>query len=273
MFDPVTEDPAPDLDFPAETNRVRFSSHGSALNGVFFLVQGSGFKPTVVLLHGIPGTDRNFDLAHAFRRAGMNVLVFHYRGAWGSEGAYSFAHVLEDVRAALDWLVDSPATMCVDVARIALVGHSLGGWASLMTAASNARVRCVVSLAGANLGAWWDAVSADATQQRTLEADMASMTSIQMGATGASLVHEMREHRLEWNLTNHAQALATKPVMLVAGTRDADLPPELHHAPLVNALEAHAGNVQALELNADHMFADTRIAVARATLNWLQAHL
>jgi uncharacterized protein len=29
---------------------------------------------------------RNLDLAHAMRRAGWNVVFFHYQGAWGSGG-------------------------------------------------------------------------------------------------------------------------------------------------------------------------------------------
>lgn len=47
-------------------------------------------------LHGIPGWERNFDLAQALRRAGFHVLVFHYSGSWGNDGTYSLAHILED---------------------------------------------------------------------------------------------------------------------------------------------------------------------------------
>ena len=60
----------------------------------------------VVLLHGFPGEERNLDLAHALGRSGWSVLFFHYRGAWGSEGAFSFRNVIGDVKAA----VSNPAT-------------------------------------------------------------------------------------------------------------------------------------------------------------------
>ena len=45
-------------------------------------------------------------IAHALGRSGWSVLFFHYRGAWGSEGAFSFRNVIGDVKAA----VSNPAT-------------------------------------------------------------------------------------------------------------------------------------------------------------------
>jgi len=74
------------------------------MNGVLYLAQGKGPHATVLFLHGFPGNEKNIDLAQAVRRAGLNALVFYYRGAWGSDGQYSRSHVLEDVAAALHWL-------------------------------------------------------------------------------------------------------------------------------------------------------------------------
>ena len=89
--DPVTADPAPGVDtaYPPSTEELAFQSQGSRLNGFFDLANGKGPHPTVILLHGFPGNERNLDLAQALRRAGMNVLFFHYRGAWGSGGTFS----------------------------------------------------------------------------------------------------------------------------------------------------------------------------------------
>src|SRR5438093_1227206 len=80
-------------------------------------------------LPGFPGYGRNLDLAHAFRRAGWTALVFHYRGAWGSQGEFTFGHVLEDVRSALAFVRSGEARrdLQLDAERVALVGHSMGG--------------------------------------------------------------------------------------------------------------------------------------------------
>lgn len=46
----------------------------------------------------------NYDLAQIFRRAGYNVMVFHYRGSWGSDGTYSIINILEDAETAVNFL-------------------------------------------------------------------------------------------------------------------------------------------------------------------------
>jgi pimeloyl-ACP methyl ester carboxylesterase len=53
------------------------------LNAVLYIAAGEGPHPNVLLLHGLPGNEQNIDLAQSMRRAGWNVLTFHYRGSWG----------------------------------------------------------------------------------------------------------------------------------------------------------------------------------------------
>ena len=80
--DPVTLDlPVRDTANPMALEELHFASGGARLNGLLYLASGKGPHPTVALLHGYPGNERNLDLAQAMRRAGMNVLFFHYRGA------------------------------------------------------------------------------------------------------------------------------------------------------------------------------------------------
>jgi len=72
---------------------------------VLYLASGVGPHPTVLMLHGFPGNEKNLDLAYSIRRAGWNVLVPFDRGAWGSGGAFSFNHTLEDAQASIDFLL------------------------------------------------------------------------------------------------------------------------------------------------------------------------
>ncbi|HZK51684.1 MAG TPA: alpha/beta fold hydrolase [Actinomycetota bacterium] len=120
---------------------VFFASGGNKLIGSLFLAPGDEPKPTALLLHGLPGIEKNYDLAHALRARGWNTLIFHYRGSWGSEGDYRFATLADDVRVALDYL-SSGAHEQVDPNRLALVGHSMGGWAAVKAGADE-RVRAV----------------------------------------------------------------------------------------------------------------------------------
>src|SRR5919201_4500441 len=82
----VVSDPPPDPTFPAAMGWPDISSHGAKLYSVIYIAAGAGPHPTVLMLHGFPGNEKNLDLAHSIRRAGWNVLVPFYRGAWGSGG-------------------------------------------------------------------------------------------------------------------------------------------------------------------------------------------
>src|SRR5262249_25730032 len=119
---------------------VTFSSDGHRLLGTLYLARGAEPKPTVLLLHGCPGLQQNGDLAVALRDRGWNSLVFHYRGSWGSGGRYDLRTIPADVTAAVDHL-SSGAYPQVDPRRLVVAGHSLGGWAALLAAAGDPRLR------------------------------------------------------------------------------------------------------------------------------------
>jgi uncharacterized protein len=129
-----------------------FDSEGHRLAGVVYLARGDEPKPTALLLHGCPGLEQNLDVAAMLRDRGWNSLVFHYRGCWGSAGRYDLRTIGRDVRAAVDHL-ETGGYPSVDPARLAVVGHSLGGWAAILAAAADRRLRAVVTCgAPAELG-------------------------------------------------------------------------------------------------------------------------
>ena len=123
---------------------VTFDSDGHVLVGVLYLARGGEPKPTVLLLHGCPGIEQNLDLAAALRDRGWNVLAFHYRGCWGSAGRYDLRTITSDVGAAVDYL-HAGEHPSVDAARLAVVGHSLGGWAAVLAAAEDQRLLAVAA--------------------------------------------------------------------------------------------------------------------------------
>src|SRR5512133_1534827 len=153
-FDPVTADPpVRDTAFPPAIEELSLTRGGARMNALLYIAQGKGPHPTVVLLHGYPGNERNLDLAQAMRRAGMNVLFFNYRGAWGSGGTFSFANAQDDVAAALAFArsAEVAAKYHADPRRVALVGHSMGGWLALLGAAADSGVRCVAGIEFADM--------------------------------------------------------------------------------------------------------------------------
>lgn len=97
------------MKFEARLDGVVLSSHGCKLLGGFYGAAGETRRPTAILLHGVPGVEKNLDFAYALRDLGWNALYFHYRGCWGSEGTYSLDGLLDDVRAATERVLDQPS--------------------------------------------------------------------------------------------------------------------------------------------------------------------
>lgn len=255
---------------------LTFQSADATLLGVLHLPAGPGPHPTAILLHGFPGTERNFDLAQALRRAGYASLVFHYRGSWGMRGSWSWTHVLEDSACAVAHL-RSPSTAtryALDPARIAIIGHSLGGFAALMTAAADPATAAVVSVAGFNFAAGAAACRKDpAMRSAYLEAWAAALLPLR-GTSAPALVAEMEAAGDTWNLAALAPRLADRPVLLIGTGRDPVTPADMHHTPLVKAYLAHRlPTFEHRVFPTDHALSDHRIALARTTIAFLDRNL
>jgi acetyl esterase/lipase len=118
----VNEDPPPDAKFPARMEVIHVPSGGVQINGVVYVASGERPHPAFVFFHGLPGNEKNLDLAQAVRRAGWTVVTVNYRGSWGSPGNFRFAQNLEDAAATLTFIrsPDNAGRLSIDPTRIAL---------------------------------------------------------------------------------------------------------------------------------------------------------
>jgi len=272
-FDPVAQDPAFDAAHPPIIWDGAFEVEGSSLNAIVYEAQGAGPHPTLLLLHGFPGNEKNLDLAQAARRAGWNVVFFHYRGSWGSGGTFSFVNVVEDVLAVVD-AVSEPAfadAHRIDASRLALVGHSMGGFAALVAGAESPAVDCIASLAGANLGGFAMA-AASGDQRGQMAARLDGWAGPIRGASGDVLVAEVLENSTRFNTMMRAEELAPKRLLLIGGNLDDVTEVTLHHDPLVEALQtAGAASLESYVFEeGDHSFSGQRIELARRLVDWLE---
>lgn len=285
-YDPVTMDaPVIDLDNPPTTIELSFNSAGAALNGHLYLANGAGPHPTVILLHGLPGNEKNLDLAQAIRRAGFNILFFHYRGAWGSQGDFSFANLAEDALAAGSFVRsdNAVADYRVDPSRITYLGHSMGGFAALHAGARDIDAVCVGAMSPADLGVV--ATSFEDEQQRVGFAaymdqigeaangdDGAGAFGPLRGVNGASAVAEITEIGHALNNLVLAPEFVGRSVLLTAAWGDNVLPPEAFHDPLIAAYAAEpAINLTEKMFDGDHTYSWERIALSHTITDWLNA--
>src|SRR4249919_4346242 len=63
--DAAVTDPVPDAAHPTANKQLLVPSGGVGMNALFLLASGEGPKPTLILLHGLPGNEKNVDLAQA----------------------------------------------------------------------------------------------------------------------------------------------------------------------------------------------------------------
>jgi dipeptidyl aminopeptidase/acylaminoacyl peptidase len=233
---------------------VTFDSDGHRLVGVLYLARGEEPAPTVLLLHGCPGLEKNLDLAVRLREVGWNSLVFHYRGCWGSAGRYDLRSIPRDVTAAVDYLAGCPR---VDPDRIAVLGHSLGGWAAIVTAAAEPRLRAVaVYGAPARLGAGLrlspDRVYAEFTRFLAVTPEEFAVQSAVVAERTDTLAA--------------VAAIGPRPLLVVHGTADGWVP-----VTQARELRERAGSsCRYVEVEgADHAFSWHRAELADLIADWL----
>lgn len=266
-------DPARDSAHLPAVEELAIVSAGKRMPALIYIANGAGPHPTVVLLHGFPGHEKNLDIAQSLRRAGFNVLFFHYRGAWGAEGEYRMVRLHEDVAAVLDFLreADQAAKLRVDPARLSLLGHSLGGFTSLAAGSRDPGLVCVGAMAPANLGLWKAGLaSADPNTARLLAyADSLFMLAQFNGEVMREELEQAPMDQLD--TTGFGPGLRGKSVFLVTGDQDTVTPASRMHTPLVAAYSRLPDiRLQHHLISGDHSFSWSRMHLTGLVLDWMQ---
>lgn len=267
----IDRDPPLNRAHPASGQGLQFVSQGQRVNAMLYLPAGVGPHPAVILLHGLPGNEQNLDLARAMQRAGWAVVTFHYRGSWGSGGNFTLEGGCDDVDALLRD-IQSPSgshNWNIDPARIAVIGHSYGGFVATCAAQRHPE------LVGAGLLAPWD-VSFDAVAFAKLSPAEARDRAPSVfndvdgrlaGASAQSLMKVIRSKGARLRLSAAAPALARRPLLIATATRD-DLDDQ---AGELRGTMAKLPNAQVTYrlFDTDHGFNDQRIALETYVLDWL----
>jgi alpha/beta superfamily hydrolase len=259
----IYTDPAPDQAFPARMTVLHIPSHEVAFNGVAYVPAGAGPHPALLICHGLPGNEKNLDLAQAVRRAGWVAVTFNYRGSWGSPGTFSFAGNLEDAAAALAYIRDPnvAAALHIDAKRIAILGHSMGGWVAAKTAARDH------GLIGAVLVSAADMATLFSLPHDKLVAEMADDMESLAGVTAESMAGQQEAHAGDYSMLASAAELASTPLLVL--TADDGLAPD--GDALVKAVKAHGGKrVNAMHVATDHSWSDHRIGLESTVIRWIQ---
>ena len=270
----IHADPPRDDANPTRNEAVWIPSGGVLMNGMMLVAAGAGPHPTVLNLHGLPGNEQNLDLAQTLRRAGYNVLSFHYRGSWGSPGKFTLAGGVEDGLAALAFLQD-PAAVAkfhIDTNRLVVLGHSYGGFVAARVGAAQPHVAAVILLAPWNPAQAIPILTVPpekfAATAHTLFDDVEGRLG---GYTDIDLGKELLASGYDWHMESSAAGLKKLPVLIVSAKHDTG---DDQGTELATALErSHAPDVTITSLDSDHPFSDHRIALEDAIHTWLEKRL
>jgi len=268
----IASDPPADKAHPAIMDSFQIPSHGQPLNAIAYIAAGEGPHPVVIVLHGFPGNEKNLDLAQAIRRTGWNAVFFNYRGSWGSPGAFSFEHAIEDTQAAIAYLREpaNASRLRSDPKRIVLVGHSMGGFMAAYAGSHDPAILGTGLISAANFHDWAGGEvkpEAEAANRVRLVKGIADNDILPLaGCTAEGLADEMLSHRKQWNFVDYAPMFGSRPLLLV--TSDDGLTPGATH---LAAAVRQQGNQRVTEQHfaTDHSYSDQRIALEAAVLNWL----
>jgi pimeloyl-ACP methyl ester carboxylesterase len=263
----IFQDPPQDSLHPARMEVLHIPTGGGVkINGVAYLPAGARAHPTLVICHGLPGNEKNLDLAQAVRRAGWNAITFNYRGSWGSAGSFRFAQVPEDVAAVLAWLrtPEVAARLGVEPRRIALAGHSMGAWATARVAAADPQLIGAITISLADLGAVGKLTRPELVKLAGENAESLADTSPER------MADELMANAQTFSVLLAAKGLARMPLLVLssddgfAGMSNG----------LVAAIRAEGGkHVTTRHVATDHGWSGSRIALETVVIEWLQGLL
>lgn len=198
---------------PATLVELRIPSGNYLLQGFMYKSNGPQKHPTLLLLHGYPGNERNLDLAQIVRAHGWNVIYFNYRGAWGSQGHFSFENCVQDVVNVVAFCKKYRDSLQVDTSNIALFGHSMGGWVCL---------KALQQLPGVQKGfalSTWDIYN----DFKNVKTDADLKTTLKKGGNQYFVLNTSPEQIFKpvlqkpryYNLANDGAALANKQIIML----------------------------------------------------------
>ena len=241
---------------------VSFESGGYVHVGRVYRPEGPGRYPAVVLCHGFPGDERNTDLAEEMALNGTVFLIFYYRGAWESEGEFSFRWLEVSARDALRYLKGLPF---VDPDRVGIIGYSMGTLPAVLNLGEGGAKAGALISPFADYGMLVPEEMIDYVASANFSMVKGKLNVPSVEAQRDDVVWVMEERR---PLTIISEV--DVPVLLVVGSADELLPPE-HSKALFEA--ANEPRKRVVIEGANHLYSDHRIPLIQAVMAWFGEHL
>ena len=204
-----------DVSSPASSTELFIPSGNSMIAGLIYSANGLQKHPTLLLLHGYPGNERNLDIAQVVRSHGWNVIYFDYRGSWGSQGKFSFKNSVEDVVNVVAFCNKYQDSLKIDTSNIVLFGHSLGGWVVLKALQELPTIKKGFALSTWNIGNVYKNVTTEKEMLRLANDPKTGGKYFVLNTSLKDLYTPVLQGQTYFNLLNDTKSLADKQIIMI----------------------------------------------------------
>jgi pimeloyl-ACP methyl ester carboxylesterase len=260
---------------------ISIDRSGVLLKGRFYVAEGTGFLPTVLLLQGFPGNETDvLGVGKTLSESGINTLTFNYSGTFKSQGRTSLENSFLDIKAAFDFLHNSEniKKFKIDTTSVFLGGYSYGGGMALTYSIKHPEIKNVFSIAGVDWGEYYMEYIRNPEFKKTTDASMAKMAGMteQIRFEKGAMPDEVTKDgiiRLDsiYFLRKSAPRLANKDILIICGWDDPMATVEQIILPVYRALKKEkAQNVQINAFQDGHYFSKTRAELAMVIIRWIK---
>jgi len=238
-------------EYPATSEEIIITIGQDSIAAFGLFAAGEERKETVILLHGLPGNERNLDLAQAIRRNGRNVIYFNYRGSWGSQGEFLYSNCLQDVTEVMDFfdVPENAEKYRIKPDSYILFGHSTGGGLALLSGANDSRVKKI------GMYSPWNVNTTSKENFVWLEGYLKQLFMLNINPR--KFTAELVENQQQYDPLLCREALVEKGVLILDENE--------RNKTWVEQIE----NVQYVLLETDHSFSDKRLELTEIVLEWL----
>ncbi|MCW8824532.1 MAG: alpha/beta fold hydrolase [Ignavibacteriaceae bacterium] len=250
------------------------------LKGKFYVVGEDGLFPTVILLQGFPGNEKDvLGIGAKLTLVGINVLTFNYSGTNKSEGEFNFDNSQKDIEAAFKFIHKSENVQKykIDTTRVILGGYSFGGGMALTYAANHPEITDVFSIAGTDHGEFFREYARNLEMKKMID-EMFDELSVPTGTVrfkkGGLPKEIIKNGKIELNpiydLRKSAPLMTGKNILLIGGWEDINVTIDDHLLPLYRALKNEKiENVEFIVYHTNHSFKNVRDDLTNTIYNWI----
>ena len=261
-----------------QVQKVNISCEGVVLNAFMYEAVGGGSKATIIWMHGNPGgkEEGKSPLALELSNNGVNVLRFNYRGLWGTDGTFTMSNNLEELEAALEFLLlsNSIESFNIDTSRIIIGGYSHGANIALIHAIHTSKIKEFICLGPSDMSY----LIREYFNPSRLDIRKFAQTAKDAlwGEDGLIKDFEAFFNDILWNNYKYdhvaqAEKLLDKKILFIAGLNDKTSIIEQEFLPLYRRLmELNHPNITVEMTMSDHSFSDISNEVkAKMIIDWI----